>query len=309
MFVKTSVLVVYGALAELVTATTAAYHSVRLTRRMESAVVKGELESKSAKEIKIFTHPELDSHAAEPGELGLTLMQFCTRGGREMDVESKDMERFLNAFVSSYMRHEYATKRFTIQDLYRDHLEWLHLHHKTHTKIVEASEVLSNKMDGTLERYTLLPLFRKNKLRECKFPFEVLMVGSKSESGVKISLQDYYNNNMNGQILTCREEAGFVHWKLGKEWSSQYMDTERLKISDLLQGYMEWAKEDSILKDNSYVFGGSNVKDSETYTKLVEGLNRTSWHWKSILCTIKNIWKKLTKLGCKRTPASETNLK
>ncbi|KNF05087.1 hypothetical protein PSTG_01719 [Puccinia striiformis f. sp. tritici PST-78] len=99
MFVKTSVLVVYGALAELVTATTAAYHSVRLTRRMESAVVKGELESKSAKESKIFTHPELDSHAAEPGELGLTLMQFCTRGGREMDVESKDMERFLNAFV------------------------------------------------------------------------------------------------------------------------------------------------------------------------------------------------------------------
>ncbi|POV95360.1 hypothetical protein PSHT_15698 [Puccinia striiformis] len=49
MFVKTSVLVVYGALAELVMATTAAYHSVRLTRRMESAVVKGELESKSAK--------------------------------------------------------------------------------------------------------------------------------------------------------------------------------------------------------------------------------------------------------------------
>ncbi|KNF05086.1 hypothetical protein PSTG_01718 [Puccinia striiformis f. sp. tritici PST-78] len=49
------------------------------------------------------------------------------------------------------------------------------------------------------------------------------------------------------------------------------MDTERLKISDLLQGYMEWAKEDSILKSNSYVFGGSNVKDSETYTKLVEG--------------------------------------
>ncbi|KAI7940340.1 hypothetical protein MJO28_013992 [Puccinia striiformis f. sp. tritici] len=177
MFVKTSVLVVYGALAELVMATTAAYHSVRLTRRMESAVVKGELESK---ESKIFTHPELNSHAAEPGELGLTLMQFCTRGGREMDVESKDMERFLNAFVSSYMRHEYATKRFTTQDLYRDHLEWLHLHHKTHTKIVEASEVLSNKMDGTLES----------------------------------SLEDYYNNNMNGRILTCREEAGFVHWKL-----------------------------------------------------------------------------------------------
>ncbi|KAI9613048.1 hypothetical protein H4Q26_010320 [Puccinia striiformis f. sp. tritici PST-130] len=278
MFVKTSVLVVYGALAALVTATTAAYHSVRLTRRMESAVVKGELESK---ESKIFTHPELNSHTAEPGELGLTLMQFCTRGGREMDVESKDMERFLNAFVSSYMRHEYGTKRFTIQDLYRDHSEWLHLHHKTHTKIVEASE----------------------------FPFKVLMVGSKSESGMKISLEDYYNNNMNGQSLTCREEAGFVHWKLGKEWSSQYMDTERLKISDLLQGYMEWAKEDSILKSNSYVFGWSNVKDSETYTKLVEGLNRTSWHWKSILCTIKNIWKKLTKLGCKRTPASETNLK
>ncbi|POW04587.1 hypothetical protein PSHT_11169 [Puccinia striiformis] len=237
MFLQIGALVVYGALLILVTGTTAAYPRARLARRMISSAAD------TTKELtggKIFTNSYLDKHMAAPGEPGLTLMEFHEHAGRQIGVDSKDMDRFVNSLISKSMPEEYKSEQFKLQDIYEDHLKWL----KSKDNGVEASKALFKKMAGT--------------------PAE--------------SLNNYYTKMMDGKDIDHSEGMKFLEWKLTQKWRSQYEDTIKLNTRDLLKGFMRWASKDLKLKDNIYVHEWQNgMLETGSRRKLLEGLEPTSW--------------------------------
>ncbi|KAH9443741.1 hypothetical protein Pst134EB_026136 [Puccinia striiformis f. sp. tritici] len=209
-------------------------------------------------------------------------MQFRAHAGREMRVDSEDMDRFVNHWLSrdTYMLIEYMSDRFTFRALYEDLLEWLHLQQKTNDEIAKVWEALLKKVNKTSEL--------------------------KSEMESKMSLLNFHISLMRGEDLTDAEKQEFVNWKLAKLWRSQYADTAKLKIPGLLKDYMAWAKVDEKLKDNVYVLAwhNSNNKKSEISRKLVEGLNQSWWHWRSILRVMQDLWEKFIKMT-ERKPRSD----
>ncbi|KAI7941765.1 hypothetical protein MJO29_013839 [Puccinia striiformis f. sp. tritici] len=241
---------------------------------MEPVVFEGAADFITAKGSKIYTHTDLNSIPAGSDESGLTLMQFRAHAGREMRVDFEDMDRFVNHWLSrdTYMLIEYMSDRFTFRALYKDLLEWLHLQQKTNDKIAKVWEALLKKVNKTSEL--------------------------KSEMESKMSLLYFHISLMHGEDLTDAEKQEFVNWKLAKLWRSQYADTAKLKIPGLLKDYMAWAKVDEKLKDNVYVLAwhNSNNKKSEICRKLVEGLNQSWWHWRSILRVMQDLWEKFIKM-------------
>ncbi|KAH9443738.1 hypothetical protein KEM48_009799 [Puccinia striiformis f. sp. tritici PST-130] len=246
MFLQIGALVVYGALLILVTGTTAAYPRARLARRMISSAADTTKELTSAKGGKIFTNSYLDKHMAAPGEPGLTLMEFHEHAGRQIGVDSKDMDRFVNSLISKSMPEEYKSEQFKLQDIYEDHLKWL----KSKDNGVEASKALFKKMAGT----------------------------PADEKEMKMSLNNYYTKMMDGKDIDHSEGMKFLEWKLTQKWRSQYEDTIKLNTRDLLKGFMRWASKDLKLKDNIYVHEWQNgMLETGSRRKLLEGLEPTSW--------------------------------
>ncbi|KAI9613047.1 hypothetical protein H4Q26_010319 [Puccinia striiformis f. sp. tritici PST-130] len=241
MLLQIGALVVYGALLILVTGTTAAYPRARLARRMLLSVADTTKELTSAKGGKIFTNSYLDKHMAAPGEPGLTLMEFHEHAGRQIGVDSKDMDRFVNSLISKSMPEEYKSEQFKLQDIYEDHLKWL----KSKDNGVEASKALFKKMAGT--------------------PAE--------------SLNNYYTKMMDGKDIDHSEGMKFLEWNCEtQKWRSQYEDTIKLNTRDLLKGFMRWASKDLKLKDNIYVHEWQNgMLETGSRRKLLEGLEPTSW--------------------------------
>ncbi|POW08086.1 hypothetical protein PSHT_09687 [Puccinia striiformis] len=266
MFLQTRASVVYGALLTFVMGSLAISPRARLARRMEPAVFGGERELASAKGSEIFTRSNLEYMYAYPEESGLTLMEFHKRAGREMGVDPGDMDRFVNSFLRTYLQEH---DKFQLQRLYVDHSEWL-----------ETIDINQERRDKALAALSM---------RIKRTPEE--------------SLHDYYVGKMDSKILTLDEDKDFVTWKLAQEWRSQYKDTPKLKIQPLLNSYMKWAEKDSKLKGNFYVleYNKELGKESKTIIKLVEGLKRSSWHWKIILRRMKRSVKKFINMVLRRT--------
>ncbi|KAI9628562.1 hypothetical protein KEM48_011518 [Puccinia striiformis f. sp. tritici PST-130] len=263
MFLQTRALVVYGALLTLVMGSLAISPRARLARRMEPAVFGGERELAGS---EIFTRSNLEYMYAYPKESGLTLMEFHKRAGREMGVDPEDMDRFVNSFLRPYLKLE---DKFQLQHLYLDHTGWLGTIDVDEDKRAKAFAELIARMKRTPDE----------------------------------SLRDYFVEKMSGKILTQEEDNDFLTWKLAQEWRSQYKDTPKLKIQIVLGTYMKWAEEDTKLKDNVYVleYNKGFGQESKTIIKLVEGLKRSSWHWKIILRRMKRSVKKFINMVLRRT--------
>ncbi|KAI7941858.1 hypothetical protein MJO29_013932 [Puccinia striiformis f. sp. tritici] len=228
--------VVYGALLTLVIGTPATFTGARLTRRMESAISVGN-DAKSVAGSKIFTHAALQERKARPEESGLTLMEFRERAGREMDVDSKHIDCFVNEYLSGFMEEELHNEKFELQGLYKEHLDL----------------VKSNK---NIDVQALGELLEQNNEHPEKTLFD-------------------YPSRVDGEVFTRSKANEFVDWKLAQKWRSQYKDTEELDVLVLLEDYMDWAGEDSRLKDNIYVKEWQknyNLKENETIKQLVERL-------------------------------------
>ncbi|KAI9622829.1 hypothetical protein KEM48_009762 [Puccinia striiformis f. sp. tritici PST-130] len=222
MFLQTRALIVYGALLTLVIGMPATYTGARLARRMESAMNVG----KDTKGSEIFTHADLKDALAKPEESGLTLMEFNERAGREMGVDSRHINRFVNEYLSGFMDKVFKSEKFELQSLYKDHLEWVKSDKYNDVQV----SALSQKMDKNPEKYV------------------------KGE----ITLHDYLSK-VDDKIFTRDEANDFVDWRLAQKWRSQYKDTEKLDLLDLLEDYMVWAGKDSRLKDNIYVKNGTKL--------------------------------------------------
>ncbi|KAH9462756.1 hypothetical protein Pst134EB_006632 [Puccinia striiformis f. sp. tritici] len=209
---------------------------------------------------------------AYPKESGLTLMEFHKRAGREMGVDPEDMDRFVNSFLRPYLKLE---DKFQLQHLYLDHTGWLGTIDVDEDKRAKAFAELIARMKRTPDE----------------------------ELTKEISLRDYFVEKMSGKILTQEEDNDFLTWKLAQEWRSQYKDTPKLKIQIVLGTYMKWAEEDTKLKDNVYVleYNKGFGQESKTIIKLVEGLKRSSWHWKIILRRMKRSVKKFINMVLRRT--------
>ncbi|KAI7941747.1 hypothetical protein MJO29_013821, partial [Puccinia striiformis f. sp. tritici] len=272
MFLQIRALVVYGTLLTLVTGTTGTFTPAQLSRQIYPEMFDS---AKYCMGNKMFKCSALDVYNPGPGESSLTLMEFHERAGREMRLDPKDLDRFVNSYLSAHMEEQYVNEKLELGDLYEDHLEWLKTNDAVKDRCGEASAALLKKIDET----------------------------------PKESLRDYYTNIMDGKILNENEEMKFVEWKLGQIWRARHKDTKKMRIEYLLAEYMEWAQEDPKLKDNWWVvtWAYSLGKQTESIVRLVERLKRSPWHRRVILRTIKNFWRKYLKKILIRKPESDAH--
>ncbi|KNE88612.1 hypothetical protein PSTG_17970, partial [Puccinia striiformis f. sp. tritici PST-78] len=172
------------------------------------------------------------------------MMEFKERAGHEMGVDSKHINRFVDYYLSGFMEEELHNEKFELQGLYKEHLEWVEFTKDIENKGVQVS-ALSEKINKNPEDWV------------------------KEE----ITLKKYLDNKLVGvNIFDENDLDEFLWWKLGKIWRSQYKDTEKLKILDLLEAYVSWARKDPNLKDNKYVkeWDKGIPKENETIMNLLE---------------------------------------
>ncbi|KAH9443736.1 hypothetical protein Pst134EB_026133 [Puccinia striiformis f. sp. tritici] len=278
MFLQTSALVVYGALLALVTTTKASQPKGRLTKRFFSAAK----DAGGARSVEkgIFTTSYMNQFTPLPGESGLSLMEFHA-SHRVLGVDSKDMDRFVNAVASDNMEEATTTKRFKIEDLYEKHLYYLE-HHRNQFPFLSSMEF--DQVSKQLRDLVLDHPTGEDKL---------------------ISLEDYFSLINTYKPGINEEATRFISWKLGKEWRNKYKDTVKIRIADLLDSYMEWAWKDSKLKENLWVRSWIEGNEEFVLDALGERLMKLKslpwWHWRKIVGGISGLWKKMIKAFRKKT--------